>query len=104
MPPRPARSTPSLLADLHLLTAKPFIYVFNVDEGRSATTRRCAPSWRPWSPRPSRWSLCAQIEAEVAALDPEDAAELLAGYGQDESGSGPAGPCRASGPSGCRPS
>ncbi len=30
--------------------------------------------------------LCAQIEAEVAALDPEDAAELLAGYGQDESG------------------
>ncbi len=30
--------------------------------------------------------LCAQIEAEVAALDPDDAAELLAGYGQDESG------------------
>ncbi len=30
---RPARSTPSLLRDLHLLTAKPFIYVFNVDEG-----------------------------------------------------------------------
>ena len=30
--------------------------------------------------------VCAQIEAEVAALDPGDAAELLAGYGQDESG------------------
>ena len=30
--------------------------------------------------------MCAQIEAEVAALDPDDAAELLAGYGQDESG------------------
>jgi ribosome-binding ATPase YchF (GTP1/OBG family) len=30
--------------------------------------------------------VCAQIEAEVAALDPEDAAELLAGYGQERSG------------------
>ena len=30
--------------------------------------------------------VCAQIEAEVAALEPADAAELLAGYGQDESG------------------
>ena len=30
--------------------------------------------------------LCAQIEAEVATLDAADAAELLAGYGQDESG------------------
>ena len=30
--------------------------------------------------------VCAQIEAEVAALDPADAAELLAGYGQEESG------------------
>jgi ribosome-binding ATPase len=30
--------------------------------------------------------VCAQIEAEVAALDPEDAAELLAGYGQEDSG------------------
>ena len=30
--------------------------------------------------------VCAQIESEVSALEPEDAAELLAGYGQDESG------------------
>ena len=30
--------------------------------------------------------LCAQIEAEVAGLDPADAAELLASYGQPESG------------------
>ena len=28
----------------------------------------------------------AQIEAEVAALEPEDAAELLEGYGQHQSG------------------
>ncbi len=30
--------------------------------------------------------MCAQIEAELAALDAADAAELLAGYGQNESG------------------
>ena len=30
--------------------------------------------------------LCAQIEAEVAPLDEVDAAELLASFGQDESG------------------
>ncbi len=30
--------------------------------------------------------LCAQIEAEVAGLDPEDARELLHSYGQEESG------------------
>jgi ribosome-binding ATPase YchF (GTP1/OBG family) len=30
--------------------------------------------------------LCAQIEAEVAGLDPEEAKELLRSYGQEESG------------------
>ncbi len=76
---------PALLADLHLLSAKPFIYVFNVDEGslgddglKSRLEALVAPA--------EAVVLCAQIEAEVAALDPDDAAELLAGYGQDESG------------------
>ena len=76
---------PALLTDLHLLSAKPFVYVFNVDEGslgdealRSKLEEMVAPA--------DAVVLCAQIEAEVAALDPEDAAELLAGYGQDESG------------------
>ena len=74
-----------LLADLHLLSAKPFIYVFNVDEGalgdgalRSELTALVSPA--------ETVVVCAQIEAEVAALDPDDAAELLSGYGQDESG------------------
>jgi len=76
---------PALLADLHLLSAKPFIYVFNVDEGslgdadlRDRLAAVVAPA--------EAVVVCAQIEAEVAALDPGDAAELLAGYGQDESG------------------
>ena len=76
---------PDLLADLHLLSAKPFIYVFNVDEdalGDEALRSRLAALVAP----AEAVVLCAQIEAEVAALDPDDAAELLAGYGQDESG------------------
>jgi ribosome-binding ATPase len=76
---------PDLVYDLHLLSAKPFIYVFNVDEGvlgDEALAERLQALVAP----AEAVVLCAQIEAEVAALDPEDAAELLAGYGQDESG------------------
>jgi hypothetical protein len=76
---------PALLADFHLLSAKPFIYVFNVDEGalgdealRTELADMVAPA--------EAVVVCAQIEAEVAALDPEDAAELLTGYGQERSG------------------
>jgi len=74
-----------LLADLHLLSAKPFIYVFNIDEValnddslRAELVALVAPA--------EAVIVCAQIEAEVAALDAEDATELLASYGQDESG------------------
>ena len=73
------------LADLHLLTAKPFIYVFNVADdqlGDEDLRRRLADLVAP----AESVVLCAQIEAEVAGLHREDAAELLAGYGQEESG------------------
>ncbi len=76
---------PVLLADLHLLSAKPFIYVFNIDEGalgddglRSELTALVAPA--------EAVVVCAQIEAELVGLAADDAAELLAGYGQTESG------------------
>jgi hypothetical protein len=76
---------PGLLYDLHLLTAKPFIYVFNVDEGAlgdAELVRQLAASAAP----ASSIVLSAQIEAEVAGLSPEDAHELLESYGQHESG------------------
>ncbi len=76
---------PALLADLHLLSAKPFIYVFNVDEERLADDALCAELTALVAPAQAV-VLCAQIESEVAALDPQDAAELLAEYGQDRSG------------------
>jgi hypothetical protein len=75
----------ALLRDLHLLTAKPFIYVFNVDEGAlgdAGLSASLAESVRP----AQAVVLCAQIEAEVAGLDAADAAELLRSYGQEESG------------------
>jgi GTP-binding protein YchF len=74
-----------LLADLHLLSAKPFIYVFNVDEGALGDEALRAELAALVAPAESV-ILCAQIEAEVAALDADDAAELLASYGQTESG------------------
>ncbi|HEX7460272.1 MAG TPA: redox-regulated ATPase YchF [Acidimicrobiales bacterium] len=74
-----------MVADLHLLSAKPFIYVFNVDEA-SLDDGDLAARLKALVAPAEAVVLCAQIEAEVAALEPDDAAELLAGYGQDESG------------------
>ncbi len=76
---------PEPLRDLHLLSAKPFIYVFNVDEGSLDDEALRAELGALVAPAEAV-VVCAQIEAEVAALDPGDAAELLAGYGQEESG------------------
>jgi GTP-binding protein YchF len=76
---------PDLLVDLHLLTAKPFIYVFNVDEDALADGALGERLARVVEPANSI-VLCAQIEAELARLPSEDARELLESYGQAESG------------------
>jgi GTP-binding protein YchF len=76
---------PALLYDLHLLTAKPFIYVFNIDEASLADTELAARLAADAAPANSI-VLCAQIEAEVASLPSEDAKELLESYGQEQSG------------------
>ena len=73
------------LTDLHLLTAKPFIYVFNVDEATLADPTAKERLAALAAPAPSV-ILCAKLESELAGLDPADAAELLAEYGQLESG------------------
>jgi GTP-binding protein YchF len=76
---------PVPLADLHLLSAKPFVYVFNIDEGDLGDAGKAVALRNMVAPADSV-VLCAQIEAEVADMDPVDAAELLRGYGQSESG------------------
>ncbi len=75
----------TLLADLHLISAKPFIYVFNIDEDELGDETRFKELAALVAPAPAV-VISAGIEAEVAGLDPADAAELLSGYGQDESG------------------
>jgi GTP-binding protein YchF len=75
----------SILADLHLLTDKPFIYVFNVDEATLSDKERQAELQASVSPSPSV-ILCAKVEAELSDLDDAEALELLQSYGQEESG------------------
>jgi len=73
------------IRDLQLLTAKPFIYVFNVDEsdlGDADLRRRLAESVTP----ASAIVLCAKIEAELSELEPTEAAELLRELGQESPG------------------
>ena len=73
------------LYDLHLLTAKPCIYAFNVDEATLADPGARERLEKLAAPAPSV-VLCAKLEAELTGLEPSDAAALLAEYGQLESG------------------
>ena len=74
-----------VLAELHLLTDKPFIYVFNVDEETLANPERCAALIASVAPSQAV-ILCAKIEAELSELDESEALELLQSFGQEESG------------------
>jgi GTP-binding protein YchF len=75
----------TLLYDLHLLTDKPFIYVFNVDEETLSNETRQQELRDSVAPSPSV-VLCAKVEAELSELDDAEALELLESYGQSESG------------------
>ena len=71
--------------ELGLLTAKPFIYVFNVDEAVLTDAAKKSELAALVAPAEAVF-LDAKIESELIDLDPADAAELLASTGQDESG------------------
>ena len=75
----------SLVRDLHLMTAKPFLYVFNSDEGVLTDDAKKAELRELVAPAEAVF-LDAQTETELLELDDEDAAELLASVGQDEPG------------------
>ena len=74
-----------VLSELQLMSAKPFIYVFNVDEDALADPEVRDRLVASVAPAPAV-VLCAKIEAELAGLEEADALELLASYGQSESG------------------
>ncbi|MHA7986090.1 redox-regulated ATPase YchF [Rathayibacter sp. CAU 1779] len=73
------------IKELGLLTSKPFIFVFNVDEAVLTDASRKGELAALVAPAQAVF-LDAKIESELIDLDPEDAAELLASTGQDESG------------------
>jgi len=73
------------LKPLGLMTAKPIIYVFNVDEAVLTSAERRAELEALVAPAKAVF-LDAKIESELIDLPAEDAAELLAMTGQDESG------------------
>ncbi|WP_300265596.1 redox-regulated ATPase YchF [Microbacterium sp.] len=73
------------IKELGLLTAKPVIFVFNVDESVLTDAARKAELEALVAPAKAIF-LDAKIESELIDLDPEDAAELLEATGQDESG------------------
>jgi ribosome-binding ATPase len=74
-----------LIADLQLLTAKPVIYLFNLDEaglGDEVHKKELADMVAP----ARSLFVCAKLESELQGLDEADAKELLESYGQNESG------------------
>jgi GTP-binding protein YchF len=73
------------IKELGLLTAKPILYVFNVDEsvlGDKGKLQQLADLVAP----AEAVFLDAKVESELIDLSPEEANELLASLGQDESG------------------
>jgi len=74
-----------LLRDLHLLTAKPFLYVFNVDAAELSDEDLRAKLSALVAPAEAIF-LDAKTEAELAELSDEDALELLQSIGLKEPG------------------
>ena len=85
----PLSSLPSLdseaIADLQLLTAKPVIYAFNVDEATLSDSTKTAALEQLISPNKAVF-ICAKLEEELRGLPLEDASELLESYGVTEPG------------------
>jgi GTP-binding protein YchF len=73
------------LTDLQLLTAKPILYVFNIDEAGLADTEQQLRLRSLVAPAPALF-ICAKLENELQSLDQADAQELLSSYGQPMSG------------------
>ncbi len=73
------------LRELFLLTAKPFLYVFNLDEAALVDDARRAELAALVAPAEAVF-LDAQVESELVELPAEEALELLQSIGQSESG------------------
>lgn len=68
-----------LIYDLHLLTMKPMLYIANVDEDQLDAELADIDGVKPVP-------ISAKVEADLAELDPDEAAEYLETLGLEESG------------------
>jgi GTP-binding protein YchF len=76
---------PTPLRELFLLTAKPFLYVINVDEEELADEEFKSRMRAMVAPAEAVF-LDAKLEAELVELPEDEALELLQSVGQEESG------------------
>ncbi len=80
-----AKLDPGPLRELHLMTAKPFLYVFNVDEEELGNADLWAELAALVAPAEAIF-LDAKIEAELTELEDAEALELLQSMGVEEPG------------------
>jgi hypothetical protein len=73
------------LRELHLMTAKPFLYVFNVDPDELANEEFTSELRALVAPAEAIF-LDAKTESELVELEPDEALELLQSIGVEESG------------------
>ncbi|AHE99330.1 redox-regulated ATPase YchF [Thioalkalivibrio paradoxus] len=82
-----SNETLALLRDLHLLTAKPLLYIANVAEDGFRDNPLLAQVEAHASTEGAQVvPVCASIEAEIAQLEAEERAEFLAELGLEEPG------------------
>ena len=74
-----------IIADLHLLTAKPIIYVFNLDEEDLSNTEKQAELRGLVAPTPALF-INARFEQDLNNLSDTEITEMLEMYGVEETG------------------
>jgi GTP-binding protein YchF len=75
----------SLLKDLQLLTLKPVVYLFNIDENGLNDENKKRELTKLIAPIKPIF-ICAKLESELNEVDEQDRQELLESYGQKEPG------------------
>lgn len=74
-----------LLQDLQLITAKPMIYLFNVDE-ETLSNESKQDNLKKLVGNARALFVCAKLESQLSSLDKSEASELLETYGVTDSG------------------
>ena len=98
----PPASTSSRCASCSLLTAKPFLYVFNVDEDELGDDGAARTSCARWSRPPRRSSSTPRSRPSSSSCADDEALELLQSIGQAGVRARASSPASASPRSACR--